>query len=68
MLLLLFVLAAAHAETDPGMELARQVYDRPQGKDVSSVVQMVLTGKGSTQRERELVLFAWTKAAASAGR
>ena len=61
MLLLLCVSAGAHAEADPGMELARQVYDRPKGKDVSSVVKMVLTGKGSTQRERELVLFSVDK-------
>ena len=48
-------------KSDPGMELARKVYDRPKGKDVSSVVKMVLTGKGSTQRERELVLFSVDK-------
>ena len=61
LLVCLYAGAGARAETDPGMELAQKVYDRPQGKDVSSVVKMVLTGKGSTQRERELVLFSVDK-------
>jgi len=60
-LLLFTLLPAAVRADDAGMALARQVYDRPTGKDASVVIKMVLTGKGSTERERELVLFSVDK-------
>jgi len=61
LLLLCCLVSPARAEGDPGLELARKVYDRPKGDDASSVVSMVLTSKRAEKRERELVLFAVDK-------
>ncbi|QHE76698.1 outer membrane lipoprotein-sorting protein [Hydrogenophaga sp. PBL-H3] len=54
--ILLTPLVAA-AQTDEGAKLAQRVYDRPDGKDVTSVVTMSLTEEGKPPRVRGMLLF-----------
>jgi hypothetical protein len=49
--------APERAAANDGLKLAQQVYDRPDGKDASSVVKMILKSKSGQTRERELSLF-----------
>lgn len=60
-LLLLMVFSSCFqlgaAENDPALDLAREVYDRPTGKDTSSSVLMVISGKRTKTRKRQMFLF-----------
>lgn len=47
----------AAAAADTGLALAQRVYDRPDGKDVTSVVTMSLTEEGKRPRERKMLVF-----------
>lgn len=40
-----------------GDQLAQRVYDRPDGKDATSVVDMILTEKGRSPRVRKIILY-----------
>ncbi|MET0081725.1 MAG: outer membrane lipoprotein-sorting protein [Sedimenticola sp.] len=53
----------AIAGDDPARALAEAVYNRPAGKDVTSRVSMILTGKGVETRTRQLALFRMDKGA-----
>ncbi len=48
-------MASAHA--DAALELAQKVYDRPNGRDLTTLGRMVLTEKGRAPRIRELVIY-----------
>ena len=52
----LAVAAAAHAD-DSGKQLAQRVYDRPDGKDATSLVTMTLTEAGRSPRVRRLITY-----------
>lgn len=54
-----------HSNAD-GVRLAQQVYDRPDGKDISSMIVMLLGEKGKNPRQR--VLFSYAKDKGSAER
>ena len=45
------------ALADEGMDLAQKVYDRPNGRDLTTVGRMLLTEKGRAPRIRELVTY-----------
>lgn len=62
-LLLLSAPIQVSAGDGPGTKLARQVYDRPAGKDAVSQVTMILSGKGVRTRERSLALYRLDKGA-----
>ncbi|HEB97050.1 MAG TPA: outer membrane lipoprotein-sorting protein [Sedimenticola thiotaurini] len=53
--------AAVELENEAGIRLARQVYDRPDGSDMSSRVLMVLKDKGGKTRKRVLYSYAKDK-------
>jgi len=42
---------------DDGLALAQKVYDRPDGRDLTTLSRMVLTEKGRSPRIRELVTY-----------
>lgn len=46
-----------------GSQLAKRVYERPDGNDVSSVVTMMLTERGHSPRLRKMVLYRMDKKA-----
>lgn len=51
-------LGFAPAWADPaGEQLARKVYDRPNGKDATSVVAMILQEKGHAPRGRKMLVY-----------
>lgn len=52
----LFLIGQARADA-AGDELAQRVYDRPDGKDVTSAVTMMLTEKGHSPRVRKMILY-----------
>lgn len=52
----LFLIGQVRADT-AGDELAQRVYDRPDGKDVTSAVTMTLTEKGHSPRVRKMFLY-----------
>lgn len=52
---LLFGVAPAHA--DEASDLAKKVFDRPNGRDLTTLGRMVLTEKGRAPRIRELVTY-----------
>ena len=54
--LLTCALGSAEA-ADTGLALAQRVYDRPDGKDVTSVVTMSLGEEGKRPRERKMLVF-----------
>jgi len=56
-LLLALLLGAAAARADDASDLAQQVYDRPNGRDLTTLGRMVLTEKGRAPRIRELVTY-----------
>ena len=56
-LLLLLTLGAPAAFADDALDLARKVYDRPNGRDLTTLGRMVLTEKGRAPRIRELVTY-----------
>lgn len=51
------VLLASFALADDGLVLAQKVYDRPNGRDLTTLGRMVLTEKGRAPRIRELVTY-----------
>ena len=51
------VLLASFALADDGLALAQKVYDRPNGRDLTTLGRMVLTEKGRAPRIRELVTY-----------
>ncbi len=55
LLALLLVVSPAHA--DSAAELAQRVYDRPNGRDLTTLGRMVLTEKGRAPRIREIVTY-----------
>lgn len=56
-LLLLLSLAAPMALADDAFNLARKVFDRPNGRDLTTLGRMVLTEKGRAPRIREIVTY-----------
>jgi hypothetical protein len=56
-LLCALLLFAAAAAADDGLALAQKVYDRPNGRDLTTLGRMVLTEKGRAPRIRELVTY-----------
>lgn len=56
-LLIALLLGATTARADEAADLAQKVYDRPNGKDLTTLGRMVLTEKGHAPRIRELVSF-----------
>lgn len=54
-------LAAAASANTPADELAQLVYDRPAGRDVTTVSRMELVEKGRTPRVRKLVAYRLNK-------
>ena len=56
-LLLALLLGAASARADKASDLAQKVYDRPNGRDLTTLGRMVLTEKDRAPRIRELVTY-----------
>ncbi|MHB1213367.1 MAG: outer membrane lipoprotein-sorting protein [Thiobacillus sp.] len=56
-LLLALLFGAAAARADNASDLAQQVYDRPNGRDFTTLGRMVLTEKGRAPRIREIVTY-----------
>jgi len=56
-LLCIALLLALPACADDGLTLAQKVYDRPNGRDLTTLGRMVLTEKGRAPRIRELVTY-----------
>lgn len=54
---MLGVLLGFSALADDGLVLARKVYDRPDGRDLTTLSRMVLTEKGRAPRIREVVTY-----------
>lgn len=59
--LCLMPLAARAAEADDARALAQSLFDRPSGRDLTTVVRMELTEKGRSPRGRELVSYRLAK-------
>lgn len=57
LLLLALLLGGAAARADEASDLAQRVYDRPNGRDLTTLGRMVLTEKGRAPRIRELVTY-----------
>jgi hypothetical protein len=51
------LLLGLSALADDGLTLAQKVYDRPDGRDLTTLSRMVLTEKGRSPRIRELVTY-----------
>jgi len=51
------LLLGLSALADDGLALAQKVYDRPDGRDLTTLSRMVLTEKGRSPRIRELVTY-----------
>ena len=62
-LLCIALLLALPAGADDGLALAQKVYDRPNGRDLTTLGRMVLTEKGHSPRIRELVSYRLDKTA-----
>ena len=56
-LLFALLLAVSPAHADSAAELAQKVYDRPNGRDLTTLGRMVLTEKGRAPRIREIVTY-----------
>jgi len=56
-LLLALLLGATTARADDASDLAQQIYDRPNGRDLTTLGRMVLTEKGHAPRIREIVTY-----------
>lgn len=61
-LLLLLALGASGAWADEASDLAKKVYERPNGRDLTTLGRMVLTEKGRAPRIREIVTYRLDKA------
>jgi hypothetical protein len=57
LVLLALLFAAGGARADDASALAQQVYDRPNGRDLTTLGRMVLTEKGRAPRIREIVTY-----------
>lgn len=57
LLLLALLLGASASRADDASDLAQRVYDRPNGRDLTTLGRMVLTEKGRAPRIRELVTY-----------
>ncbi len=55
--LLYALLLALSVNADEGLALAQKVFDRPNGRDLTTLGRMVLTEKGHAPRIRELVTY-----------
>ncbi|MBN8770019.1 MAG: outer membrane lipoprotein-sorting protein [Thiobacillus sp.] len=62
LLLVALLLGAATVRADDASDLAQRVYDRPNGRDLTTLGRMVLTEKGQAPRIRELVTYRLDKA------
>lgn len=62
LLLVALLLGTAAVRADDASDLAQRVYDRPNGRDLTTLGRMVLTEKGRAPRIRELVTFRLDKA------
>jgi hypothetical protein len=62
LLLALLIAPALPAHADDAATLAQAVFDRPAGRDLTTVGRMELTEKGRAPRRRELVTYRWNKA------
>ena len=51
------LLSGLSAHADDASELAQKVYERPNGRDLTTVGRMVLTEKGHAPRIRELITY-----------
>lgn len=58
LLVLLASFASIGQASQEGLALAQRVYDRPAGRDASSLVRMVVTSRKGQVRERELAVLA----------
>ena len=56
-LLLALLLAGSTAHADDALDLAQKVFDRPNGRDLTTLGRMVLTEKGRAPRIREWVTY-----------
>ena len=56
------LMTGAAVGADEAAELAQKVYDRPNGRDLTTVGRMVLTEKGHAPRLRELITYRLEKA------
>jgi len=56
-LLLALLLGSATARADEASDLAQKVYERPNGRDLTTLGRMVLTEKGHAPRIRETVTY-----------
>ncbi|MDP3123429.1 MAG: outer membrane lipoprotein-sorting protein, partial [Thiobacillus sp.] len=56
-LLFALLFAVSPARADSALELAQKVYDRPNGRDLTTQGRMVLTEKGRAPRIREIVTY-----------
>ena len=56
-LALALLLSAPGARADEASDLAQRVYDRPNGRDLTTLGRMVLTEKGRAPRIREIVTY-----------
>lgn len=59
--LCLMPLAAYAAAADEAKALAQSLFERPGGRDLTTIVRMELTEKGRNPRSRELVSYRWAK-------
>ncbi|OGU40237.1 MAG: outer membrane lipoprotein-sorting protein, partial [Hydrogenophilales bacterium RIFOXYA1_FULL_63_33] len=62
LLLVALLLGTAAVRADEASDLAQRVYDRPNGRDLTTLGRMVLTEKGQAPRIRELVTYRLDKA------
>ena len=53
----IFALAPSVYADEAGLQLAQRVYDRPDGKDATSVLTMTLTETGHAPRVRQLISY-----------
>lgn len=61
LLLVLCSLATGHAWADEALELAQAAFDRPAGRDVSTISRMELTAAGRQPRLREFATYRLTR-------
>ena len=57
LVLLALLCSAGAARADDASDLAQQVYDRPNGRDLTTLGRMVLSEKGRAPRIREMVTY-----------
>ena len=65
-LLLALLFSASAASADSALDLAQKVFDRPNGRDLTTLGRMVLTEKGRAPRIREIVTYRLDKSGGDA--